>query len=112
MSLSALPGITEAFVDNFRNFHVTVMNVISKSLYITFYKLISIFLYLYVEMVTVRFQSLPHCETNDPSQLQLSAYLSVPYSFKAFNPNSDTISVSTVKYVYVSFALIQTLAFC
>jgi len=49
---------------------------------------------LYVEMVTVRFHSLPHCETNDRSQLQLSAYLSVPHSFEALNPNSDAISLS------------------
>jgi len=26
--------------------------------------------------------------------LQLSAYLSVPHSFEAFNPNSDAISLS------------------
>jgi hypothetical protein len=49
---------------------------------------------LYVEKVTVRFHSLPHCETNDHSQLQLSAYLSVPHSFEALNPNSDAISLS------------------
>jgi len=49
---------------------------------------------LYVEMVTVRFHSLPHCETEDRSQLQLSTYLSVPHSFEAFNPKSDAISLS------------------
>jgi len=52
------------------------------------------FLDLYVETVTVRFHSLSHCETNDRSQLQLSAYLSVPHFFEALNPNSDAISLS------------------
>ena len=56
-------------------------NVTCKSLCVRFYILIFVFLDLYVEMVTVRFHSLPHCETNDRSQLQLSAYLSVPHSF-------------------------------
>jgi len=45
-------------------------------------------------MVTVRFNSLIYCETNDRSQLLLSAYLSVLHSFEAFNPNSDVISFS------------------
>jgi len=49
---------------------------------------------LYVEMVTVRFHSLPHCEMKDRSQLQLSAYLSVPHSFEALNPHSDANSLS------------------
>ena len=41
------------------------------------------FLDLHVE--TVRFHSLPHCETNHRAQLQLSALLSVPHSFEALN---------------------------
>jgi len=49
---------------------------------------------LYFEMVTVRYHSLPHCETNDRSQWQLSAYLSVPHSLEALNPDSDAISLS------------------
>jgi hypothetical protein len=82
-----------------------VMNVKCKSLYVRFYISILIFSNLYVEMVTVRFDSLPHCETNDRSQFLFSAYLSVPHSFEALNPNCDAISlsVSTVNYVYVSF---------
>ena len=66
-----------------------------KSLCVRFYILILEFLLnLYAETVTVRFHSLPHCETNNRSQLQLSAYLSVPHSFEAFNPDSDAISLS------------------
>jgi len=71
-----------------------VMNIKCKLSCVRFYISILIFSNLYVEMVTVRFHSLPHCETNDRSQLQLSAYLSVPHSFEAFNPNSDAISLS------------------
>ena len=82
----------------------SVTNVKCKLLCVRFYISILIFSNLYVEMVTVRFHSLPHCETNDRSQLQLSAYLSVPRSFEALTPNSDAISfVSTVNYVYVLF---------
>jgi len=54
------------------------------------------FLDLYFRTVSVRFHfiSLPHCETNDRSQLLLSANLSVPYSFKEFNLNCDaTVSL-------------------
>ena len=71
-----------------------VTNVKCKLLCVRFYILIFVFLNLYVEMVTVRFHSLPHCETNDRSQLKLSSYLSVPHSFEALNPNSDAISLS------------------
>jgi len=70
------------------------MNVTCKSLRIRFYIPILVFSNVYVEMLTVRFHSLPHCETNDRSQLQLSAYLSVPHSFEEFNLNSDAISLS------------------
>jgi hypothetical protein len=70
------------------------MNIKCKSLCVRFYITILIFPNLCVEIVTVRFHSLPHCETNDRTQLQLSAYLSVPHSFEAFNPNSDAISLS------------------
>jgi len=45
-------------------------------------------------MFTVRFHSLPHCEMNNRSQLQLSAYLSVPHSFEALNPKSEANSFS------------------
>ena len=71
----------------------SVTNVKCKLSCVKFY----IFLYfldLYVEMVTVRFHSLPHCEMNDHSQLQLSAYLSVSHSLEALNPNSDVINLS------------------
>jgi hypothetical protein len=71
-----------------------VMNVKYKSLCVRFYISILVFSNLYVEMVTVRFHSLPHCETNDHSKLLISVYLSVPHSFDAFNRNSDAISLS------------------
>ena len=72
-----------------------VTNVKCKLLCVRFYILIFVFfLDLYVETVTVRFHSLPHWEKNDRSQLQLSAYLSVPHSFEALNPISDAISLS------------------
>ena len=62
---------------------------------------------LYVETVTVRFHSLPHCETKDRSQLQLSAYLPVPHSFEALNPKSDAISLSQLEIMFTHhFALI------
>jgi hypothetical protein len=70
------------------------MNVKCKSLCVRFYMLILVFFfYSYVEMVTVRFHSLSHCEMNDRSQLLFSAYLSVPHSFEALNFNSDAISL-------------------
>jgi len=71
-----------------------VMNLNCKILYVRFYILILVFFYLYVKIVTVRFHSVPHCDTNNHSPLQLSAYLSVPHSFETFNPNSDAISLS------------------
>ena len=78
-----------------RRQNICVTNLKCKLLCVRFYILIFVFfLDLYVEMVTVRFHSLPHYEMNDRSQLQLSVYLSGPYSFEALNPNSDAISLS------------------
>ena len=62
---------------------------------------------LYVETVTARFRTLPHCETDDRSQLQLRAFLSVPHSFEALNPNSDAISLSQREIMFMhQFTLI------
>ena len=71
-----------------------VTNVKFKSLCVRFYISILVFSNLYIEMVTVRFHSLPHCGTKDRSQLLLNAYLSVPHSFEAFNLYADAISLS------------------
>jgi len=62
---------------------------------------------LYVETVAARFRTLPHCDTDDRSQLQLSAFLSVPHSFEGLNPNSDVISLSQLEIMFMhQFALI------
>jgi len=82
------------FLSHQKTSKAIVINVKCKSLRVRFYISILIFSNLYVEMVTVRFHSLPHCETNNRSQLLLSAYLSVPHSFEAFNLNSHAISLS------------------
>jgi len=58
-------------------------------------------LYLYVETVAARFRTLPHCDTDDRSQLQLSAFLSVPHSFEALNPNSDATSLSRLEIMFM-----------
>jgi len=57
---------------------------------------------LYVKTVAARFSTFPHCDTDDRSQLQLSAILSVPHSFEALNPNSDAISLSRLEIVSAS----------
>jgi len=66
-----------------RIYFCQIMNVKGKLSCVSFYIFIFVFLDLYVEMVTVRFHSLPHCEMKDRSQLQLSAYLSVPQFFRS-----------------------------
>jgi len=64
-------------------------------------------LYLYVETVAARFRTLPHCDTDDRSQLQLSAFLSVPHSFEALNPTSDAIRLPRLEIMFMhKFALI------
>ena len=62
---------------------------------------------LYVKTVAARFRTLPHCDTDDRSYLQLSAFLSVPDSFEAFNPSSDAISLCQLEIMFMhQFALI------
>jgi len=40
--------------------------------------------------------------------LQLSAYLSVPHSFEAFNPNSDAISLSQLQNMFICTEVSKT----
>jgi hypothetical protein len=65
------------------------------------------FLKLYDETVTVRLDTLPHCETQNRSQSRFSAYLSGPRTFAALNPNCDVIRPSQLKIMSMChFALI------
>jgi hypothetical protein len=66
-----------------------------------------VILKLYVETVTVGLDTLPRSETQNCSQLRLSAYLSVPHTFAALNPNCDAIRPSRLKIMFMYyFALI------
>jgi len=61
---------------------------------------------LYVKTVEARFRTFPHCDTDDRSYLQLSAFLSVPHSFEALNPSSEAISLSRLEIMFMhQFAL-------
>jgi hypothetical protein len=61
----------------------------------------------YIETVTVELDTLPHCETRNRSQLLFSAYLSVPHTSAALNPNCDAIRPSHLKFTSMChFALI------
>jgi hypothetical protein len=83
------------------------MKVKCKLLCVRFFRSILVFLKLYVETVTIRFDTLPHCETQDCSHLLFSAYLSVPHSFTVLNPNCDAINPSQLEIMFMyHFALI------